>query len=70
MRRAYLSNVCVATAARRQGVAATLLKKAEQVALDLGRWLVQGFGGCLAIFLRGLRAICSPRMVSSFSHDV
>eukprot|EP00878_Enallax_costatus_P041991 GHUV01048935.1.p2 GENE.GHUV01048935.1~~GHUV01048935.1.p2 ORF type:complete len:182 (+),score=35.88 GHUV01048935.1:1117-1662(+) len=35
-RRAYLSNVCVATAARRQGVAAALMIEAEQVALDMG----------------------------------
>lgn len=36
LRRAYLSNVCVASAARRQGVAATLMRAAEQQAQQLG----------------------------------
>jgi ribosomal protein S18 acetylase RimI-like enzyme len=36
LRRAYLSNVCVATAARRQGVAAALMTAAEDLARSLG----------------------------------
>lgn len=36
LRRAYLSNVCVATAARRQGAAAALMTAAEDLARGLG----------------------------------
>jgi ribosomal protein S18 acetylase RimI-like enzyme len=35
-RRAYLSNICVAQGARRQGIAAALMAEAEQVAAGLG----------------------------------
>jgi ribosomal protein S18 acetylase RimI-like enzyme len=41
-RRAYLSNICVAQGARRQGIAAALMAEAERVAAGLGEaWLVQ-----------------------------
>jgi GNAT superfamily N-acetyltransferase len=36
LRRVYLSNVCVATATRRQGVAAALMRAAEDLARGLG----------------------------------
>lgn len=34
--RAYISNVCVAQSARRQGIAAALMAEAERVANNLG----------------------------------
>lgn len=45
--RAYLSNVCVATAARRQGVAAALMTAAEDLARSLGEqgYYAQGTWG-------------------------
>lgn len=36
MRRAYLSNVCVAAAARRQGIAAALIEAASDLARSRG----------------------------------
>lgn len=45
-RRAYLSNICVALGARRQGVAAALMAEAEQAAAGLGEELCSV--GCTA----------------------
>jgi hypothetical protein len=52
--RAYLSNVCVATAARRQGIAAALMTAAEDLARSLGtstaafkkQFVLAGFWAC------------------------
>lgn len=52
LRRAYLSNVCVATAARRQGVAAALMTAAEDLAKSLGE---QGYARGTWELLRGER---------------